>query len=66
MAFMTSRTHRKTEIDIGIPALNEDANIQQLLRSIVEQPQDTYEIANIFLVSDGSTDNTVMLCWHVV
>lgn len=46
------------KISIGIPAYNESANIQALLKSLLQQTGDNFEIAEIIVVSDGSTDKT--------
>lgn len=48
-------------VDVGIPALNEAANIQRVLSSITMQSEQGFQINNIILVSDASTDNTVQL-----
>lgn len=46
------------KITIGIPAYNEEANIQSLLKSLLLQTGDGFEIVEIIVVSDGSTDDT--------
>lgn len=46
-------------VSIGIAALNEGANIKNLLESILKQEQGDFVIEEIVIVSDGSTDNTV-------
>lgn len=51
----------KTTVSIGIPAYNEEANIQQLLTSLLGQKQDNFVLTEIIVVSDGSTDKTVEL-----
>lgn len=45
-------------VSIGIPALNEEANIKALLNSILSQKGD-FELKEIIIFSDCSTDNTV-------
>lgn len=45
-------------VSIGIPAYNEEANIRQLLRAIVNQRETDFVIKKIIIVSDNSTDNT--------
>lgn len=55
----TNSCSRLPQVDIGIPVLNEALNIDHLLSSIKDQKQDQFEIANIFLISDGSTDDTI-------
>jgi glycosyltransferase involved in cell wall biosynthesis len=55
------KQHRQTPlmIDIGIPALNEEANIARMLSSVAKQKGQSFQVQNIILLSDGSTDNTV-------
>ncbi|PIR43809.1 hypothetical protein COV24_01035 [candidate division WWE3 bacterium CG10_big_fil_rev_8_21_14_0_10_32_10] len=50
---------KKLTISVGIPALNEEANIKKLLESILDQKEDNYTLKEIIVISDGSTDNTV-------
>lgn len=47
------------KISIGIPAYNEEGNISNLLASLLAQKATAYELAEIIVVSDGSTDRTV-------
>lgn len=49
---------RKPTITIGIPAYNEEDNIQNLLYSIINQKQNCFVIEKIIVTLDGSTDNT--------
>lgn len=54
--------HNETiQVDVGIPALNEAANIQRVLTSITKQEAQGFQINKIILVSDASTDDTVQL-----
>lgn len=46
-------------ITIGIPALNEEANITKLLHDVLAQNTSGFYIEKIVVVSDGSTDRTV-------
>lgn len=46
-------------VTIGIPAHNEEANIGDLLKSIIEQKEENFTIEKIIVSSDGSTDRTV-------
>ena len=48
-----------TSVTIGIPAYNEEANIQKLLRSIFKQKVSGFSIKRIIVLSDGSIDRTV-------
>lgn len=47
-----------TPISIGIPALNEEANIGLLLNSLLAQKSEHTELKEIIVISDGSTDRT--------
>lgn len=55
----TKKTFKKVTVTIGIPAYNEEANIQRLLKSLVRQIGETVSIEEIFVISDGSKDKTV-------
>jgi glycosyltransferase involved in cell wall biosynthesis len=48
-------------VDVGIPALNEAANIQRILKLVAGQQTPGFRIGKIILLSDGSTDDTVKL-----
>lgn len=50
---------KKLKITIGIPALNEQANIQNLLLNLLAQKQTTFDLQEIIVLSDGSNDKTV-------
>lgn len=45
-------------ITVGIAAYNEEKNIQRTIQNILTQKQDTFELAKILVVSDGSSDRT--------
>jgi len=49
---------KKLAISIGIPAYNEETNIQNLLNSIREQKEENFSLKEILVVSDGSSDKT--------
>src|SRR3989344_2736851 len=51
---------RKPSVTIGISAFNEEANIQNLLLSLLSQNQHRFHLQEIIVVSDGSTDRTVV------
>lgn len=53
-------------IAIGISALNEEQAIGQLLRSLCNQILDNASITSIIVVSDGSSDQTVIKAKEVV
>lgn len=46
-------------ISIGICAYNEEKKIRSVLEDIIRQNQDSWELLEIFVYSDGSTDNTI-------
>jgi len=50
--------YKKPTVTIGIPAYNEEANIKNLLDSILSQRQNNFIIDEIIVVSDGSSDKT--------
>ena len=49
---------RLPTVSIGIPAYNEDQNIKYLLGDILSQSSSCYQLKEIIVLSDGSTDNT--------
>ncbi len=46
-------------VTVGIVAYNEEANIENMLRVVLHQKERSYRLAQIIVVSDGSTDNTI-------
>lgn len=52
---------KKLTVSIGIPAFNEEANIQKLLLSLLGQKQEIYKLKEIIVVSDGSNDKTISM-----
>jgi len=46
-------------ITVGIPAYNEQHNIQPLLRNICNQKSNSFRINEIIVIADGCTDETV-------
>ncbi len=53
---------KNTTVTIGIPAFNEEANIQALLNDIFDQQTHDFIIEKIIINSDGSMDKTVEIC----
>lgn len=51
---------KKPTITIGIPAYNEEANIEFLLSSLVRQKVKNARIVEIIVISDGSNDSTLI------
>ena len=50
---------RNFTITIGISAYNEEQCILKMLKSVCKQKEKGFEIKEILVISDGSTDNTV-------
>jgi len=50
---------KKITLTIGIPAHNEEANIKNMLESVLKQKGDHYDLEKILVVLDGCTDNTL-------
>ncbi len=48
----------RPKVSIGIPALNEEANIGRILEDLLAQDQQEIDIKTILVYSDGSTDST--------
>ena len=49
----------KIKVSVGIPAYNEEANIRHLLSSLISQIEDGFELLEIIVVSDASSDATI-------
>ncbi len=49
----------KPTLTIGVPAYNEEANIKNLLNRLLRQQQTNFELLEIIVMSDGSSDATV-------
>lgn len=58
---MKGKVVRKISLTIGIPAYNEEVNIESLLLSIFSQKQENFILQEIIVYSDGSTDNTIKI-----
>ncbi|WP_432992276.1 glycosyltransferase [Dactylosporangium sp. CA-233914] len=52
---------RAPRVSIGIPAYNEAANIGRLLRDLLAQDETGYELVEIVVASDGSSDDTAAI-----
>lgn len=52
---------KQLTVSIGIPAFNEEANIVQLVKSLLRQRQKRISIDEILVYTDGSTDKTPLL-----
>ena len=51
----------KIKITIGIPAYNEEANIQNMIKSLLKQKGASFTLEKIVVVLDGCTDNTLKI-----
>lgn len=51
--------NKKITISVGIPAFNEQKNIQKLIKAILKQKPGNYVLEAINVVTDGCTDSTV-------
>lgn len=49
---------KKLSVTIGIPAHNEEANIELLLKALVNQSQQSFRLEKIYVLCDGCTDQT--------
>src|SRR3990167_4698425 len=50
--------NKKKTFSIGIPAYNEEENIENLLNSIIRQKKKNFILESIYVVNDGSNDKT--------
>ncbi len=50
--------NKKPTVTIGIPAHNEEANIKNMLESVLKQRGKSFDLEKILVVLDGCTDNT--------
>ena len=50
---------KNPSVTVGIPAYNEEANIAHLLSSLLAEKQESFDLLEIIVISDGSTDGTV-------
>jgi len=55
----TEKTLSKPTVTVAISALNEEGTIGALIKAILEQRTDGFDLEKILIVSDGSTDRTV-------
>src|SRR3990167_5680232 len=53
--------NKKINLSVGIPAYNEEANIANLLKSILSQKKDNFNLLEIIAVSDCSNDDTMKI-----
>jgi glycosyltransferase involved in cell wall biosynthesis len=51
----------KLTLSVGISAYNEEANIANVITSFLYQQESNYELKEIIVISDGSSDKTVEL-----
>lgn len=53
--------NKKISLTIGIPAHNEEANIKNMLESVLKQKEQSFVLEKILVVLDGCTDNTLKI-----
>lgn len=49
---------KRLTITVGIPAYNEEENMEKLIRAVLNQKGKNFILKKILVISDGSTDNT--------
>ena len=47
------------KVSVGIPVFNEANNIASVIQDILRQQQDGWELVEVLVYNDGSTDATV-------
>lgn len=50
--------NKKVTVTVGIPAHNEEANIVNMLNSVISQERESFLLRKIIVALDGCTDNT--------
>ncbi len=55
------KINEKLTVTIGIPAYNEEANIKNMLESVLKQKEESFILERILVVLDGCTDNTLKI-----
>lgn len=53
--------NKKIKVTVGIPAYNEQENIGYVISDLLSQKNSTYVLEAIFVISDGSTDNSAQI-----
>jgi len=53
-----SDNQKRITVSVGIPALNEEKTISQLLKTVLKQPTDRFLLKEVIVNSSGSTDTT--------
>ncbi len=51
--------NEKISVSVGIPAFNEEQNIEELLKALKEQQTEKIYIAEIIVIASGCTDKTI-------
>ena len=55
----TTFLSKRVSITVGIPTLNSEKNIAQLVKSVLNQHNPNYQLKKVIIYSDGSTDATL-------
>jgi len=56
---------KKYKVSIGIPAFNEEVNIENLLRSLLRQKRRNFSLSQIVVYADGCTDSTANIVYKL-
>lgn len=56
---MSKHKHNLPTVSVGVPAYNEQQNIEKLIRSIYSLSTSNFVLESVIIVSDGSTDRTI-------
>ena len=59
--FHTHIQMNEPTVTVAIPAYNEEANIRSIILSILTQKQTNYQLSQIIVLNDESTDNTTAI-----
>jgi len=57
---------KKPKVSVAIPAYNEEVNICRILQNVLGQEEHGFEITEVIVLSDGSTDRTVKFARQIV
>jgi biofilm PGA synthesis N-glycosyltransferase PgaC len=58
---MNNMRNKTPTVTVGLAAYNEEVNIENIIRSILDQNQTNFILKQIVVVSDGSSDETVKI-----
>ena len=58
--------NKKFTVTVGVPAYNEEANIKNLLNSILSQRKNNFELEKLIVLSDNSNDRTDEIVQNII